>query len=104
MSSARSIEAACLFGFVSREVALREGGSTECRLQRDSFGAERRSCFVRLVRLGGEGLDLTSGAVSSAAWIASFWDVVCENASYLSWRLAWPSWRVLNVERTERTS
>ena len=95
---------ACPFGFVSREVVLRDGVRIECRLQGENFGAVGHGCFVRFVhlfRLGSEGLDLTSRAVSSAAWVASFWDMVCESASYLSRRSAWYSYRVFSAEHRE---
>jgi hypothetical protein len=40
-------------------------------LQEENLGGVGHGCFVRIEQLSGEGLDLTSRAVSSAALVAS---------------------------------
>ena len=46
----------CLFGFAPYEVGLR---GIVCGLQAQNLSAVGRGCFVRLVEIDGEGLDLS---------------------------------------------
>src|SRR5216683_973477 len=78
---------ACLFCFTPYKVGLH---GIKCRLQVQNLSAVGRGCFVLP-----HGDELTvrdwtchSPIVSSATGAVSFWDVVCESVSYLSWRLA----------------